>query len=103
MSRRREEELEAMREDGLSAEIRREFQASAQATRQWDRAHPLDVEAALAWIEERPLYGRSVVVTRARAQASGLAARLGALGAEVVETPAIRMLHDDASRPAGRG
>ncbi|HEY7632788.1 MAG TPA: uroporphyrinogen-III C-methyltransferase [Thermoleophilaceae bacterium] len=45
----------------------------------------------LAWLEERPLFGRSVVVTRARAQASGLAARLGALGAEVVETPAIRI------------
>jgi uroporphyrinogen III methyltransferase/synthase len=45
----------------------------------------------LAWLEERPLYGRSVVVTRARAQASGLAARLGALGARVVETPAIRI------------
>src|SRR5437763_2944072 len=45
----------------------------------------------LAWLEERPLYGRSVVVTRARAQASGLAARLAALGAQVVETPAIRI------------
>ena len=45
----------------------------------------------LAWIEERPLHGRSVVVTRARAQASGLAARLATLGAEVVETPAIRI------------
>jgi uroporphyrinogen III methyltransferase/synthase len=45
----------------------------------------------LAWLEERPLFGLSVVVTRARAQASGLAARLAALGAEVVETPAIRI------------
>ena len=38
-----------------------------------------------------PLHGRRVAVTRARAQASGLAARLRALGAEVVETPAIRI------------
>ena len=45
----------------------------------------------LAWVERRPLHGRSVAVTRARAQASGLAARLRALGAEVVETPAIRI------------
>jgi uroporphyrinogen III methyltransferase/synthase len=45
----------------------------------------------LAWIERRPLNGRRVVVTRARAQASGLAARLRALGAEVVEAPAIRI------------
>jgi len=45
----------------------------------------------LSWIESRPLHGRRVAVTRARAQASGLAARLRALGAEVVETPAIRI------------
>ncbi len=46
---------------------------------------------ALAWIERRPLHGKRVVVTRARAQASGLAATLRELGAEVVELPAIRI------------
>jgi len=46
---------------------------------------------ALAWLERRPLFGRRVVVTRARAQASGLASRLRELGAEVVELPAIRI------------
>ncbi|HEX4465372.1 MAG TPA: uroporphyrinogen-III C-methyltransferase [Solirubrobacterales bacterium] len=46
---------------------------------------------SLAWLERRPLYGRRVVVTRARAQASGLAKTLGNLGAEVVELPAIRI------------
>jgi uroporphyrinogen III methyltransferase / synthase len=45
----------------------------------------------LAWLERRPLHGRRVVVTRARAQASGLAAALRDLGAEVVELPAIRI------------
>jgi uroporphyrinogen III methyltransferase/synthase len=45
----------------------------------------------LSWLEQRPLFGRSVVVTRARAQASGLAARLASLGASVVEAPAIRI------------
>ena len=45
----------------------------------------------LAWLERRPLNGRRVVVTRARAQASGLARTLAALGAEVVELPAIRI------------
>src|SRR5579875_945273 len=45
----------------------------------------------LAWFEVRPLYGRTVAVTRARAQSSGLAARLRELGAEVVEAPAIRI------------
>jgi uroporphyrinogen III methyltransferase / synthase len=46
---------------------------------------------ALAWLERRPLHGRRVVVTRARAQTSGLAATLRGLGAEVVEMPAIRI------------
>ena len=46
---------------------------------------------SLAWLERRPLHGRRVVVTRARAQASGLAKTLRALGAEVVELPAIRI------------
>jgi uroporphyrinogen III methyltransferase/synthase len=46
---------------------------------------------SLAWLERRPLHGRRVVVTRARAQASGLAAALRALGAEAVELPAIRV------------
>jgi uroporphyrinogen III methyltransferase/synthase len=45
----------------------------------------------LAWLERRPLHGRRIVVTRARAQASGLAATLRELGAEVVELPAIRI------------
>jgi uroporphyrinogen III methyltransferase/synthase len=45
----------------------------------------------LAWLERRPLHGRRVVVTRARAQASGLATTLRGLGAEVVELPAIRI------------
>jgi uroporphyrinogen III methyltransferase/synthase len=44
----------------------------------------------LRWFEDRPLFGRTIAVTRARAQASGLARRLRALGAEVVETPTIR-------------
>jgi uroporphyrinogen III methyltransferase/synthase len=43
------------------------------------------------WLPERPLLGRTVAVTRARAQASALAARLRTLGAQVVETPAIRV------------
>ena len=45
----------------------------------------------LAWLGRGPLAGVSVAVTRARAQASGLAARLRALGARVVEAPAIRI------------
>ncbi len=46
----------------------------------------------LRWFENRPLAGMRVAVTRARAQASELAARLRALGAYVVEAPAIRIV-----------
>ena len=46
---------------------------------------------AIAWLERRPLHGLRVVVTRARAQASGLAGALTGLGAEVIELPAIRI------------
>ena len=45
----------------------------------------------LAWLAPRPLAGRTVAVTRARAQASGLARRLEALGARVVQAPVIRV------------
>jgi uroporphyrinogen III methyltransferase / synthase len=45
----------------------------------------------LAWLGRGPLAGRSVAVTRARAQASGMAAKLRALGAQVIEAPTIRI------------
>jgi uroporphyrinogen III methyltransferase/synthase len=49
-----------------------------------------DLRDELAWFErDRPLLGRTVVVTRARAQASTLARRLSDLGAEVVAAPVI--------------
>ena len=56
--------------------------------------------AELAWrTEDRPLSAISVAVTRARAQASALAARLRDLGADVVEAPAIRIEPLDAEVP----
>jgi uroporphyrinogen III methyltransferase/synthase len=51
------------------------------------------LQSRLDWLlAARPLLGVSVAVTRARAQASGLAARLRQLGADVVEAPAIRIV-----------
>ncbi len=44
----------------------------------------------LEWLTPRPLRGRTVAVTRARAQASGLASKLEELGATVVQAPVIR-------------
>ncbi len=53
----------------------------------------------IAWLEDRPLHGRTVAVTRARAQASALAARLRELGADVVEAPAIAIRPLEAALP----
>ncbi|HEX4804427.1 MAG TPA: uroporphyrinogen-III C-methyltransferase [Conexibacter sp.] len=60
-------------------------------------------EEGVGWFEQRPLYGKTVAVTRAREQASGLAARLRALGAEVVETPVIRIVPLDPPAVTGAG
>ena len=43
------------------------------------------------WYEDRPLFGRRIIVTRAREQASGLVERLHALGAATVELPVIEI------------
>jgi uroporphyrinogen III methyltransferase/synthase len=45
----------------------------------------------LAWFEQRPLFGRTIVVTRAREQVSELRAHLTHLGGRVVELPTIRI------------
>ncbi len=47
------------------------------------------LQEELAWRDRRPLAGQRIVVTRARPQASGLAATLTDLGAIVTQAPAI--------------
>lgn len=61
------------------------------------------LRSEIAWLEERPLFGKTVAVTRARAQASALAARLRELGATTVEAPAIRTQPLDAQLPPVKG
>ncbi|MGZ6694432.1 MAG: uroporphyrinogen-III C-methyltransferase [Solirubrobacteraceae bacterium] len=50
-----------------------------------------DLAGELAWRPPAPLAGQTIAVTRARAQSSGLASSLRALGAAVVEAPVIRI------------
>ncbi len=45
----------------------------------------------LNWFERLPLFGKRIVITRAREQAGSLAARLRALGADTVELPSIEI------------
>jgi uroporphyrinogen III methyltransferase/synthase len=43
------------------------------------------------WFENRPLFGKRIVVTRTRDQAGSLSSQLRALGADVIELPTIRI------------
>jgi uroporphyrinogen III methyltransferase/synthase len=45
----------------------------------------------LNWFEERPLFGRRIVVTRRPEQAGSFAQRLAELGADVLEVPTIKI------------
>ena len=55
----------------------------------------------LSWFDQRPLFGKKVVVTRTRAQAGGLSRELEKLGADVIEIPAIRTVPPDDLRAFG--
>jgi uroporphyrinogen III methyltransferase/synthase len=51
----------------------------------------VELRDEIAWFDRRPLFGRRIVVTRARSQAASLAERLAVVGAEVIEMPATRI------------
>lgn len=53
----------------------------------------------LSWYEKKPLFGKKIVVTRARAQASDLTQRLFDLGADCLEIPTIKIAPPDDWRP----
>lgn len=53
----------------------------------------------LRWFETRPLFGKRVLVTRSREQASQLAATLEELGAQVLEAPAIEIAEPEDFGP----
>jgi uroporphyrinogen III methyltransferase/synthase len=50
----------------------------------------------LAWLERRPLFGRRIIITRARAEAGPFARALRELGAEAIELPAIETAPPDS-------
>jgi uroporphyrinogen III methyltransferase / synthase len=45
----------------------------------------------LAWFEKRPLFGKRILVTRARSQSSLLCEKIAALGGEAIQFPVIRL------------
>jgi uroporphyrinogen III methyltransferase/synthase len=53
----------------------------------------------MQWVEKRPLFGKRIVVTRAREQASALVDRLTVLGADCIECPTIRVVAEEDAAP----
>jgi uroporphyrinogen III methyltransferase / synthase len=56
----------------------------------------------LRWFEDRPLFGKRIVVTRSREQASDLVRALYGLGADCLECPTIRVAPPDDPGPLDR-
>jgi uroporphyrinogen III methyltransferase/synthase len=52
----------------------------------------VDLRDKLNWFETKPLFGKRIIVTRAREQASKLSARLEEFGAKVIELPTIKIM-----------
>lgn len=61
--------------------------------------HVVRLRDKLKWFETRPLFGKTIVVTRSREQASDLVNRLTDLGAECMECPAIRIIPPEDMAP----
>lgn len=59
----------------------------------------VSLRGTLSWFEKRPLFGRRIVVTRAREQASGFLARLAELGAECIQFPTIQVVPPETWGP----
>jgi uroporphyrinogen III methyltransferase/synthase len=51
----------------------------------------VELRKTLAWVERRPLFGQTIVVTRTRHQASEISQKLEELGAAVIEAPTIEL------------
>ncbi|MFQ6098421.1 MAG: uroporphyrinogen-III C-methyltransferase, partial [Armatimonadota bacterium] len=52
----------------------------------------VDLRESLRWFDVRPLFGKRIVVTRSRSQASALVEQLAAQGADPIEFPVIKTL-----------
>ncbi len=53
----------------------------------------------LAWFDKRPLFGKRIVITRARAQASSRVSELTKLGAQCIEIPTIKIVPPEDISP----
>ena len=59
----------------------------------------VNLREQLAWFDTKPLFGQTVLVTRAREQASVLTELLEERGARCIEAPAIKMIDPESFAP----
>ncbi len=59
----------------------------------------VELRDTLQWFEKRPLLGKRIVITRARAQASDLVRKLTEMGADCLECPTIEVVAPDSWKP----
>ncbi|MDR3237092.1 MAG: uroporphyrinogen-III C-methyltransferase [Spirochaetia bacterium] len=59
--------------------------------------HVVSLREKLRWFDSQPLFGKTIIVTRSRSQASEMSAKLTALGAAVAEFPTIEIKKKDAA------
>ncbi|WP_432401674.1 uroporphyrinogen-III C-methyltransferase [Wukongibacter sp. M2B1] len=55
----------------------------------------VNLAQSLSWLDKRPLFGKRILVTRTRTQASKLTEKIEALGGEAIEYPTIKIVEND--------
>ena len=55
----------------------------------------VNLRSTIQWFDNKPLFGKNILITRARSQASKLTAALEELGANCIEAPAIKIAPPD--------
>jgi len=59
----------------------------------------VDLRTTMQWFEERPLYGKRMVITQSRKGASELASLLQEQGADILEYPTVELVREKANEP----
>lgn len=59
----------------------------------------VELREKLQWFEKKPFFGKRILVTRARSQASELSEQIAELGGEPIEFPLVKMVPPQDSKP----
>ena len=53
----------------------------------------VNLRNSINWFEQKPLFGKNIIITRASEQVSGLRDKLNTYGANIIELPTIKTVH----------